>query len=120
MPGGPADHRHPPTAPSTLAEALVEVWRQLLVEGAPALELGGQRRSVERTRSLGLRTVAFEFRGSVLEAIEQNPTTSSRWAKLAQEGKRILQFRSRGRYVANVCEGTLLRYPAWKAQQLPE
>lgn len=120
MSGEPAKVPGAPPAPSTLGGALVEVWRQVLAEGAPALELEGQRRRIERTRSMGLRTVAFEFQGAVLEAIEQNPHTASRWAKLAQEGKRILQFRSRGRYVANVCEGILLRYPAWKAQQLPE
>ena len=35
-------------------------------------------------------------------------------------GNRIMQFRCKGRYVANVCEGKLLRYPAWKALTLPD
>jgi hypothetical protein len=52
--------------------------------------------------------------------IEQNPRTSSRWAKLARRGKRIMQFSYRGRYVANVCEGELYRYPAWRAMKLPD
>jgi len=52
--------------------------------------------------------------------IEQNPKTASRWAELARQGNRIMQFRCSGRYVANVCEGKLLRYPAWKALELPE
>jgi hypothetical protein len=52
--------------------------------------------------------------------IEQNPATKSRWAALAREGSRIMQFRCQGRYVANVCEGKLLRYPAWTALALPE
>ena len=52
--------------------------------------------------------------------IEQNPATSSRWAALAEEGKRIMQFRCKGCYVANVCEGKLLRYPAWGALKLPD
>jgi hypothetical protein len=34
--------------------------------------------------------------------------------------EKIMQFRCKGRYVANVCEGKLLRYPAWKALALSE
>ncbi len=52
--------------------------------------------------------------------IEQNPATNSRWAALARDGKQIMQFRCNGRNVANVCEGDLLRYPAWKGMGLPE
>ena len=52
--------------------------------------------------------------------IEQNPATTSRWAASAREGNRIMQFRCKGRYVANVCEGKLLRYPEWRALKLPD
>ncbi|MGH7866735.1 MAG: hypothetical protein ACREP9_03645, partial [Candidatus Dormibacteraceae bacterium] len=55
-----------------------------------------------------------------IDGIEQNPRTSSRWAKLATQGKRIMQFSHRGKYVGNVCEGELLRYPAWEVLNLPE
>jgi hypothetical protein len=56
----------------------------------------------------------------MLDGIEQNPETSSRWAALAREGKRVMQFSHEHRYFANVCEGELTRYPAWSAQRLPE
>jgi hypothetical protein len=105
---------------STLAEALVDVWRQALVDGRAEVEVAGQRSRVTRTRAKGLRVVTVRWGEQVIEGIEQNPATKSRWAQLAQEGKRILQFSCRGRYVANVCEGVLTRYPAWKAQGLPD
>jgi hypothetical protein len=31
-----------------------------------------------------------------------------------------MQFSCQNRYVANVCEGDLTRYPAWHALGLPE
>jgi hypothetical protein len=104
----------------TLSESLVEVWRQALVEDLPAVELNGRSFKVGRTRGKGLRTVSFSYEDFVLDGIEQNPEKESRWAKLAQEGKRIMQFSCNRRYVANVCEGQILRYPAWKAQGLPD
>jgi len=52
--------------------------------------------------------------------IEQNPQTASQWTALARTGKRIVQFRCKRRYIANVCEGKLLRYPAWTALALPD
>ena len=104
----------------TLGETLIAVWKQSMVDGQDEVQLAGHRFPVGRTRAKGLRTVSFSFGDAVLEGIEQNPLTGSRWAKLAEQGQRIMQFRSRGRYVANVCEGKLLRYPAWKGQQLPE
>jgi hypothetical protein len=104
----------------TLGEALISVWRQVLVEDRPAVELDGRTSRVSRTRNQALRTVEVVYDDRHLEGIEQNPNTASRWAKLAQEGKRIMQFRFEGRYVANVCDGQLLRYPSWKAKGLPE
>ncbi len=99
---------------------MVEVWKQSLVDARTEVELDGRRFRVSRTRAQQLRVVAFTYGENVLEGIEQNPRTKSRWAKLAQEGKRIMQFSCRHRYVANVSEGELTRYPAWKGQGLPE
>ncbi|MFB3923633.1 MAG: hypothetical protein ACE145_18060 [Terriglobia bacterium] len=104
----------------TLGEALISVWRQALGEGSDTVELEGERFRVGRTRAKKLRTVEFEFGGHRLDGIEQNPQTGSRWAELAREGKRIMQFSVNRRYVANVCEGKLLRYPVWKSLNLPE
>ena len=109
-----------PATTGTLGDRLIEVWKQVLVDEREELTLDGDVFRVGRTRSQGLRTVAIRFREFAIEGIEQNPRKESRWAQLAQEGKRILQFRCGGAYVANVCEGALLRYPAWKSKGLPE
>jgi hypothetical protein len=104
----------------TLDEALISVWRQVLEEGRGAVELEGERFPVTATRAKKLRTVTFEFGGHRLDGIEQNPQTGSRWAELARQGKRIMQFSVNRRYIGNVCEGKLLRYPAWRSLRLPE
>jgi len=104
----------------TLGESLVELWRQALVEGRPEVDVAGQKIRVTQTRAQGLLVVLFRFEEHVIEGIEQNPQKASRWAKLAQEGKRIMQFRINRRYIGNVCEGQLLRYPAWKSLGLPD
>ncbi len=72
------------------------------------------------TRGKQLRTAAFPYGRHLFFGIEQNPRTHSRWAALACEGKRVIQFSYRGQYVANVCESTVFRYPAWKTLRLPQ
>jgi len=104
----------------TLGDASISAWQQALAERRDEIELEGQTHRVTVLRSKGLRMVEFEFGPYVIVGIEQNPKTASRWAELARQGSRIMQFRCSGRYVANVCEGKLLRYPAWKALELPE
>lgn len=104
----------------TLGDLLIEVWRQALVDELPEIESGGRRYPVGRTRSQGLRMVSFAYQDHAIEGIEQNPQTASRWAKLAQQGQRIMQFSCNRRYVANVCEGRLTRYPSWRSQGLPD
>ena len=106
--------------PGGLADLLVDVWRQIFVDGLVEVTAGRRRLPVEFTKTKHLRTVEVPYRNLRLFGIEQNPRTSSRWAKLAREGKRIMQFNAGGRYVANVCEGTVFRYPAWRAMKLPE
>ena len=105
---------------SPLAEDLVAVWRQVLANGADDVELGGATFPVTRSRAKGLRIVYFTYHGQRFEGIEQNPETRSRWAELARQGQRIVQFKAAGRYFANVCEGKVTRYPAWTALRLPD
>jgi hypothetical protein len=112
------DHEGPGTL--TLGQLLVDIWSKTLAEGVSEVEVGGVRHRVGRTHNQGLRVVAFTYQDWSIEGIEQNPQTSSRWAKLAQQGSRIMQFSRNGRYFANVCEGRLTRYPAWKSQGLPD
>ena len=104
----------------TLAETLVSVWSQALVELKAEIEVNGKVLRVDHTRGKRLRVVGFTYSGTVIEGIEQNPETASRWAKMAQEGQRIMQFRAGGRYFANVAEGRLTRYPSWTSLRLPE
>ena len=104
----------------TLGETLIAAWQQALVEGKPEVELEGGVYRVGHTRAKGLRTVEFTFGGHRIDGIEQNPQTGSRWAQLARDGQRIMQFSLGRRYFANVCEGKLLRYPAWNSLGLPE
>ena len=103
----------------TLGETLISVWQQALGEGREDIELEGKTYPVTISKVKGLRMVEFNVGPYHILGIEQNPKTESRWAELAREGKRIIQFRCKGRYVANVCEGKLLRYPAWSALELP-
>ena len=109
-----------PTAETPLASVLVEVWTQLLREERAELSISGSSIPVERTRGRGLRFAVFSYGTHRIEAIEQNPATTSRWAKLAREGQRIVQFSHRRRYFANVCEGRLFRYPSWSSLGLPD
>ena len=86
-------------------QALVDVWRQVLVENATVVELDGKRYSVRKTLRKGLRQVDFVFDGNEIRRLEQNPDTKSPWAQLARSGKKVMQFLSDGRYVANVVDG---------------
>jgi hypothetical protein len=104
----------------TLGETLVNVWQQALVEEAKAVELGGRSYRVTRTSSHRLRAVDFDYQDHRITGIEQNPDTGSRWAALARQGERVMQFSVNRRYFANVAEGKLLRYPAWAALHLPD
>jgi len=104
----------------TLGETLISVWQQALGDGREDIDLEGGTYPVTVSKAKGLRMVEFNVGPYHILGIEQNPKTESRWAALAREGKRIIQFRCKGRYVANVCEGKLLRYPAWKVLELPE
>ena len=40
----------------------------------------------------------------IFRGLEQNPDTKSRWAKMAPEGKKVMQFLEGGRYVAVVVD----------------
>jgi hypothetical protein len=91
-------------------EAVIAVWRQALLENAKAVKIGGENYPVRRTSKRGLRQVDFVFDGTEIRGLEQNPETKSRWAQLARSGKKVMQFLSEGRYVANVVNGKVTRY----------
>jgi hypothetical protein len=91
-------------------QVLIEVWRQALVENAKVVVLGNARYPVQHTPKKGLRQVDFVFEGNEIRGLEQNPETKSRWAQMARAGKKVMQFLSKGRYVANVVDGEMTLY----------
>ena len=91
-------------------QTLIEVWRQALVQNTKTVELGTERFPVRWTPKRELRQVDFVFDGNEIRGLEQNPQTKSRWAQMARSGKKVMQFLSEGRYVANVVDGKMTLY----------
>jgi hypothetical protein len=91
-------------------QALIDVWRQVLVEKADMVVLGGERYPVRQTPKRHLREVDFVFDGNEIRGLEQNPDMKSRWAKMARAGKKVMRLLSEGRYVANVVDGKVTLY----------
>ena len=63
---------------------------------------------IRRTSRSKLREVDFKFGDTAFRGVEQNPSTNSRWAKLAREGKKVMQFLVDRRYVAGSSTEKLL------------
>ncbi|HEX4546153.1 MAG TPA: hypothetical protein VH110_07300 [Candidatus Acidoferrum sp.] len=101
----------------TLEEAMMAVWRGALMEGKAEVELDGQKFKVWETPRKRFRQVDFEFEGQALRGLEQNPKTESRWAQMAREGHRVMQFLSAGRYVGNVVDGKVTLYGGKKKKE---
>jgi hypothetical protein len=95
---------------ATLEETLISVWQQALAENARTVEREGRTFRVRRTSRSRLREVDFEFEGHELRALEQNPETASRWAQLARQGKKVMQFLQQRRYFAVVVDGKVQFY----------
>jgi hypothetical protein len=66
--------------------------------------------SVRRTTKNRLAQIDFELDGVEFRGLEQNPQTKSRWAKMAREGARVMQFLRAGRYIGVVADGVLKHY----------
>jgi len=81
-----------------------------LSSSAKTIELGTDSYLVRRTAKRGLRQVDFALDGKEIRGLEQNPETKSRWAQLARSGKKVMQFLSEGRYVANIVDGKVTIY----------
>ena len=96
--------------PISFEQTLIDVWRQVLVENVGVLVLGTERYPVRQTPKRRLREVDFVFDGNEIRGLEQNPETKSRWAQMARSGKKVMQFLSEGRYVANVVDGKVTMY----------
>jgi len=51
------------------------------------------------------KQIDFVFEGREIRGLEQNPDTKSGWAKMAREGKKVMQFLENGRYAVVVVDG---------------
>jgi hypothetical protein len=95
---------------SSLEQVLIDVWQQVLINNSKEVELGKEHYRVRKTPKRGLCQVDFVFQGKKIRGLEQNPDTNSRWAQMARAGKKVMQFLSEGRYVANVADGKVSLY----------
>jgi hypothetical protein len=95
---------------SAIDDAFLSVWRQALVEHKKIISVGDATFSVRRTTKNRLAPIDFEVDGVEFRGLEQNPQTKSRWAKMAREGAKVMQFLRAGRYVGVVADGVLKHY----------
>jgi hypothetical protein len=95
---------------SAIDDAFLSVWRQALVEHEKIISVGDATFSVRRTTKNRLAQIDFEADGVEFRGLEQNPQTKSRWAKMAREGAKVMQFLRAGRYVGVVADGVLKHY----------
>jgi uncharacterized protein YgiM (DUF1202 family) len=98
------------TMPDILEDTLISVWQQVMVDNVTTVNIRGKNFRVQKTSRSKLREVDFECDGEKLRGLEQNPDTRSNWAKLARDGKKVMQFLRHGKYVANVVDGKVRHY----------
>jgi hypothetical protein len=72
-------------------ETVLSAWRQVLVDSAKRVTVGGDHYPVRRTAKHKLAQVDFQFEGTPVRGLEQNPQTKSRWAQLARKGSKVMQ-----------------------------
>jgi hypothetical protein len=95
---------------ANLDSSLLSVWQQSLIDKKKIVHLDGESYPVRQTSKSKLKQIDFRFEDRDLRGLEQNPNTKSRWAKLAREGKQVMQFLDNGRYIAVVVEGKIHIY----------
>jgi hypothetical protein len=98
----------------SLEDVLLTVYRQSLVGNKKTVTLEDQSFPVRSTAKRKLKQIDFQFEGRDLRGLEQNPDTKSRWAKMASDGKQVMQFLERGKYIAVVAHGKVYFYPGKK------
>src|SRR6267143_5715631 len=94
----------------SLEDALLHVWRLSLVESNKIVTIERESFPVRSTAKRKLKQIDFQFDGKDLRGLEQNPNTKSRWAAMARNGKKVMQFLEGGRYVAVVADGKVHLY----------
>jgi hypothetical protein len=95
---------------ASFESVLVSVFQQSIIEQKKTVDLDGAMYPVRQTSKSKLKQIDFRFEDRELRGLEQNPNTKSRWAKLAREGKQVMQFLENGRYIAVVVDGKVHTY----------
>src|SRR5947207_1645241 len=81
----------------SLEDALLNVWRQSLVENKKTVTLAEESFPIRSTAKRKLKQIDCQFDGKDLRGLEQNPDTKSRLAAMARNGKKVMQFSESGR-----------------------
>jgi hypothetical protein len=110
LPCSPLGVCYPHFMSANLETVLVSVWQQSLIDKKKTVEIDGETYAVRQTSKSKLKQIDFRFEDRDLRGLEQNPNTKSRWAKLAREGKQVMQFLDNGRYIAVVVDGKVHIY----------
>jgi len=95
---------------SDLDNVLLSVWRQVLLERKKRVTLGDNSYPVQHTAKSKLAQVDFDFAGQRIRGLQQNPATSSRWAELARNGAKVMQFLVAGRYIAAISDAKITHF----------
>ena len=90
--------------------ALSTVFDQAMVQNARSVTVAGDTFPVRVTAKQKLKQIDFRVEGRDIRALEQSPTTKSRWAALARKGSLVMQFLEHGRYLAVIVDGKLRVY----------
>jgi len=94
----------------SLESVLVSIWQQSLIDKKKSVDLDGESHPARQTPKSKLKQIDFSLEDRELRGLEQNPNTKSRWAKLAREGKEVMQFLEHGKYIAVVVDGKVHIY----------
>src|SRR5277367_4849896 len=95
---------------ASFESVLISVWQQSMTDQNNTVDLGGETYPVRQTSKSKLKQIDFRVEARDVRGLEQNPNTKSRWAKLAREGKQVMQFLEHGGYIAVVVDGKVHVY----------
>jgi hypothetical protein len=102
--------RYPFPVPGGFESALITVSEQTLVDNKKTVDLDGRTYPIRQTAKSKRKQIDFRFEDHELRGSEQNPNTRSRWARLAREGKKAMQFLEKGKYIAVIVDGKVHLY----------
>ena len=97
-----------------LSDVLLDVWSQVLVHDSKVVRIGSETFPVIRSKKKRFRQVYFVFDGMSITGLEQNPDTKSKWAKMAREGIKVMQFIRDRKYISVVAAGNVTLYSKLK------